>query len=161
MKKFIIITTAAFLCLTMTLPVLAAGTRAKMEESIDVMNQLVSIPEKTIPLALLSRAEGIAIISGVIRAGFIIGGRYAQGVLLRAITVFLYTRYFSLSEFVLGVTLRALSSREAFLKFLIAFPIPSASSGNLFPPNKTMIITKMIINSCKPRPNIVCLLIGG
>ena len=82
MKKFMIITTAAFLFLTMALPALAASTRAKMEESIDVMNQLVSIPEKTIPPALLSRAEGIAIIPGVIRAGFILGGRYGQGVLL-------------------------------------------------------------------------------
>jgi lipid-binding SYLF domain-containing protein len=81
-RKIIIIAIAVFCCLGMTVPSLAASTRTKMEESIDVVNQLISIPEKTIPPALLSKAEGIAIIPGVIRAGFILGGRYGQGVLL-------------------------------------------------------------------------------
>jgi lipid-binding SYLF domain-containing protein len=82
MKKVIIIVIAVFCCLGTALPVTAASTRTKIENSIDVMKQLSSIPEKTIPPALLAKAQGIAIIPGVIRAGFILGGRYGQGVLL-------------------------------------------------------------------------------
>lgn len=54
----------------------------KIEDSIEVIQQIVSIPEKGIPPVLLRNAEGIAIIPGVIRAGFIIGGRYGTGVVL-------------------------------------------------------------------------------
>jgi lipid-binding SYLF domain-containing protein len=81
MKKIIIMAVAVFCCLGAAVSVFASP-RAKMEDSIDVMKQLASIPEKTIPPALLGRARGIAVIPGVIRAGFILGGRYGQGVLL-------------------------------------------------------------------------------
>ncbi|MDA8433463.1 MAG: lipid-binding SYLF domain-containing protein [Nitrospiraceae bacterium] len=82
MKRGILITAAIVCCLAVAVPALATSTRAKIEESIDVMNRLASIPERTIPPALLAKAEGVAIIPGVIRAGFILGGRYGQGVLL-------------------------------------------------------------------------------
>ena len=55
---------------------------AKVDESIAVLEQLTAIPEKGIPPALLSNAGGIAIIPGVIKAGFIVGGRYGTGILL-------------------------------------------------------------------------------
>jgi lipid-binding SYLF domain-containing protein len=42
----------------------------------------MSIPEKGIPPTLLNNASGIAIIPGVIKAGFILGGRYGRGVLV-------------------------------------------------------------------------------
>ncbi|MBI5233747.1 MAG: lipid-binding SYLF domain-containing protein [Deltaproteobacteria bacterium] len=59
----------------------AKGT-AKIDDAVEVLEQLVSIPEKTIPPALLGNAGGIAIIPNVIKAGFIIGGRYGNGVLM-------------------------------------------------------------------------------
>jgi len=84
MKKviIIIIAIAVFCCLATAASVTAASSRAKIEESIDVMHQLASIPEKTIPPALLANARGIAVIPGVIRAGFILGGRYGRSLLL-------------------------------------------------------------------------------
>jgi lipid-binding SYLF domain-containing protein len=53
----------------------------KINDSIEVLEQTMSIPEKGIPPVLLQNASGIAIIPGVIKAGFILGGRYGRGIL--------------------------------------------------------------------------------
>lgn len=55
---------------------------AKLNDSVDVVEQIVSIPERGIPPALLGKAEGIVIIPGVIKAGFIVGGRYGTGIIM-------------------------------------------------------------------------------
>lgn len=68
------------------LPLMSAAAEgrkaAKIEVAGDVLKEIVSIPEKGIPPALLDDASGIAIIPDVIKAGFILGGRYGTGVLL-------------------------------------------------------------------------------
>jgi lipid-binding SYLF domain-containing protein len=43
---------------------------------------IMAIPEKTVPEYLLKDARGLAIIPGVIKVGFIVGGEYGEGVLL-------------------------------------------------------------------------------
>ena len=48
----------------------------------DIMNQIMSIPEKSIPPRLLRNAKAIAIIPGVIKAGLVVGGRFGRGVLM-------------------------------------------------------------------------------
>jgi lipid-binding SYLF domain-containing protein len=53
-----------------------------VESAIEVMDKIMEIPEKAIPPALLANAEGIAVIPGVIKVGFILGGQYGNGVLL-------------------------------------------------------------------------------
>lgn len=60
----------------------ASGGAAKIDSSIEVVKSIVSIPETGIPPALLRNASGIAIIPAVIKAGFIIGGRYGTGILM-------------------------------------------------------------------------------
>jgi lipid-binding SYLF domain-containing protein len=55
---------------------------SKVNDSIDVLEQIMSIPEKGIPPALLKNAHGIAIIPGVIKAGFIIGGKHGTGIVV-------------------------------------------------------------------------------
>ena len=54
----------------------------KIDDSVEVLEQTVSIPESGIPPVLLQNASGIAIIPGVIKAGFILGGRYGRGILV-------------------------------------------------------------------------------
>jgi lipid-binding SYLF domain-containing protein len=54
---------------------------AKLDEVTEVLSQINTIPEKTIPPALLRNAEGIAVIPAVVKVGVIIGGRYGKGVL--------------------------------------------------------------------------------
>ncbi len=64
-------------------PASAAGEEtARVAAAADVMNQIMQIPEKAIPPALLSGAQGLAIVPGVIKLGFVVGGQYGRGVLV-------------------------------------------------------------------------------
>jgi lipid-binding SYLF domain-containing protein len=60
----------------------SADGLAKIDDSIDVLKAIEAIPEKGIPPALLRNANGIAIIPNVIKAGFVLGGRYGTGILV-------------------------------------------------------------------------------
>ena len=53
----------------------------KVEVANEVLTEIMAIPEKGIPPALLRNAYGIAIIPGVLKASFVVGGRYGWGVL--------------------------------------------------------------------------------
>ena len=53
-----------------------------VRSSIDVLNEIMSIPAQAIPQRMLSGAEGIAIIPNVIKGGFVIGARRGRGTLL-------------------------------------------------------------------------------
>ncbi|MDA8240151.1 MAG: lipid-binding SYLF domain-containing protein [Nitrospiraceae bacterium] len=83
--KDIVIIAFVFSIFFVTLPAVAEADTAgvvKIDDSVEVLQQIMSIPEKGIPPALLSNASGIAIIPGVIKAGFILGGRYGRGILV-------------------------------------------------------------------------------
>ncbi len=54
----------------------------KVNDAIEVIEEMMEIPEEGIPEALLSEAYGIAIIPKVIKAAWVVGGRYGKGVLL-------------------------------------------------------------------------------
>jgi lipid-binding SYLF domain-containing protein len=85
MRKFFSVSVILVVLLAIVLPLKARAERkeiAKIEDATAVLKQIVSIPEKNIPPALLRNAGGIAIIPGVIKAGFILGGRYGTGVLM-------------------------------------------------------------------------------
>ncbi|MCK5539601.1 MAG: lipid-binding SYLF domain-containing protein [Deltaproteobacteria bacterium] len=55
---------------------------AKVEVCAEVIRQFVKIPENAAPPILLRNAQAIAIIPGIIKAGFIAGGRYGWGVVM-------------------------------------------------------------------------------
>ncbi|MGA7180339.1 MAG: lipid-binding SYLF domain-containing protein [Thiobacillaceae bacterium] len=57
------------------------GESEKVETATDVLRQITAIPEQEIPPALLRNAQGVAVIPGVIKAGFIVGGSYGKGIL--------------------------------------------------------------------------------
>lgn len=46
------------------------------------LTEIMAVPAKGIPLALLKDAEAVAIVPRVIKAGFVVGGRRGEGVLL-------------------------------------------------------------------------------
>ncbi len=54
----------------------------KVNDAIEVVEEMIEIPEEGIPEALLSKAYGIAIIPKVIKAAWVVGGRFGKGVLL-------------------------------------------------------------------------------
>lgn len=79
----IVILASLTLCALSTTPVLAGNKETTtVEESIEVVDALASIPLKGIPPALFKDAQGVAIIPGVFKASFIFGGRYGRGVFL-------------------------------------------------------------------------------
>jgi len=53
----------------------------RIEAATEVLEKTVVMPEQEIPPALLKNAQGIAVIPGVIKAGFVVGGSYGKGVL--------------------------------------------------------------------------------
>lgn len=53
-----------------------------VEDAIEVIAEIVDIPEEGLPAALLGKAYGIAVIPNVIKAAYGIGGRYGKGVLV-------------------------------------------------------------------------------
>ncbi|HKJ08895.1 MAG TPA: lipid-binding SYLF domain-containing protein [Gammaproteobacteria bacterium] len=60
----------------------ASSLDRKVETATNVLEQIQSIPEQSIPPALLLHAQGIAVIPSVIKAGFIFGGRHGTGILV-------------------------------------------------------------------------------
>lgn len=48
----------------------------------EVLESLQAVPERCVPPALLHDAQGVAIIPGVIKIGFGLGGRFGQGIVL-------------------------------------------------------------------------------
>jgi len=59
----------------------AKNETKKVKESAQVLTEIMKIPEKGIPPALLRDAKAIAIIPGVIKGAFVVGGRHGTGVL--------------------------------------------------------------------------------
>lgn len=84
MKRLIALTIMVLFVLIFTSTQLEADSKQeeKVKDAINVMDEIMEIPEKGIPPSLLSDAKGLAIIPGVIKAGFIIGGRHGKGILV-------------------------------------------------------------------------------
>lgn len=55
---------------------------AKVDEATSVLSEIMAIPEKAIPPELLRNAHGVAVIPGLIKAGFVVGGRYGTGIVV-------------------------------------------------------------------------------
>lgn len=60
----------------------AGNETAKVETATKVLRQIMEIPEKEIPPALLQDAYGLAVIPDVIKAGLMVGGRHGKGILV-------------------------------------------------------------------------------
>jgi len=72
-----------FLGLLLAFPAAAATKEEqRVGDAADVLDQLLRIPEKTIPPALLSRAYAVAVIPNVVKVGFGIGARRGRGVVV-------------------------------------------------------------------------------
>lgn len=65
------------------LPVSAQSAEVhRVQDAQEVFQTLTTVPEYQVPAALIRQVYGIAIIPGVQRAGFIIGGQHGRGVLV-------------------------------------------------------------------------------
>jgi lipid-binding SYLF domain-containing protein len=82
------------LCLALIVPRsgLASGSRRggdsqaneikKVEDAIRVLEEMTRESDKSIPVSLLAKSAGIAIIPDVIKAAYIVGGRHGKGILV-------------------------------------------------------------------------------
>lgn len=60
----------------------ASREEKRVADAADTLEQLLRIPEKTIPPALLSRAYAVAVIPNVVKAAFGVGARRGKGILV-------------------------------------------------------------------------------
>lgn len=81
MNRAIPCVTAALLALVTTIPASASKSTDTAVDARVVLRSLSEIPEKGIPPRLFRDAAGIAVIPGVIKAGFVVGGRHGRGLL--------------------------------------------------------------------------------
>lgn len=69
--------------LLLALPAFAATREERrVADAADVLDQLLRIPEKTIPPALLARAYAVAVIPNVVKVGFGLGARRGKGIIV-------------------------------------------------------------------------------
>jgi lipid-binding SYLF domain-containing protein len=72
-----------FLSVITAVPASAASREERrVMDATDVVDQLLRIPEQSIPPALLSRAYAVAVIPNVIKVGFGVGARRGKGILV-------------------------------------------------------------------------------
>ncbi len=55
---------------------------ARVNDSIEVLTEILNLPEKGMPAWLLSKAEGLAVIPGVVKAAYVVGGEYGKGIIM-------------------------------------------------------------------------------
>lgn len=77
--KVLLITLGLILSLSATA---ATKEEKRVSDATDVLDQLLRIPEKSIPPSLLARAYAVAVVPDVIKAGFIFGARRGKGIIV-------------------------------------------------------------------------------
>ena len=84
MNRLWVLAGVSLLVLTMSGGLLRAGgtEAATVESASEVLQALCALPVKGIPPALMQDAQGVAIIPNVLKAGFVVGGRFGRGVVL-------------------------------------------------------------------------------
>jgi lipid-binding SYLF domain-containing protein len=82
MKQLITISIALLAAVVATTATAATKTEKRMNTAIEVLQEFTEIPEQAIPEEILRNAHGVAILPGVIKVGFTIGGRFGRGVLM-------------------------------------------------------------------------------
>ncbi|NND55356.1 MAG: hypothetical protein HKN56_10365, partial [Gammaproteobacteria bacterium] len=74
---------AAILAVTFSTAAIAGtSTEQRVIKAIDVLHDFTAIPEQGIPGNLLANAHAVAVVPGLIKAGFGLVGLYGKGVLM-------------------------------------------------------------------------------
>jgi len=62
-----------------------ADATKEAQKAAQVFTEIMNVPDRAIPKKLLDKAEAVAVFPGVIKAGFIVGGRVGDGVISRRV----------------------------------------------------------------------------
>jgi len=60
-----------------------AKLNMRIDDCADLLDEVMQMPEESIPRDLLAKAKAIAIFPSVLKGGFIFGGRFGNGVVLK------------------------------------------------------------------------------
>src|SRR5258706_1758419 len=71
-------------CQTKNTKRIAEATK-EAQKADDTFTEIMNVHERSIPQKLLDKAEAVAVFPGVIKAGFIVGGRAGEGVISRRV----------------------------------------------------------------------------
>jgi lipid-binding SYLF domain-containing protein len=63
---------------------IAEATR-EAQKAAQVFTKIMNVPDQAVPQSLLDKAEAVAVFPGVLKAGFIVGGRAGDGVISRRV----------------------------------------------------------------------------
>lgn len=121
-----------FMVLFMTDVLFAQNNREtkRVQYSIDILNDMTSIPDKTIPQRFLKNAYGIAVIPGVIKGAIGLGGRWGLGIItMHSDTGWSNPSFISVTGGSAGFQLGAQSS-DFVLVFRTARSIENFKKGN-------------------------------
>ena len=72
----------ALACATASSAATASDLDYRVDTATHILQELKRIPENAVPPALLSRAYAVAVIPGVIKGGFILGGSFGRGIVV-------------------------------------------------------------------------------
>ncbi|MBN4082557.1 lipid-binding SYLF domain-containing protein [Mariprofundus ferrooxydans] len=61
----------------------ASEARDKVDDARDVITEIMTNPDQGIPPDLLHKVSAVAIFPGVVKAGFVFGGKYGRGIVLK------------------------------------------------------------------------------
>jgi lipid-binding SYLF domain-containing protein len=97
-RTFNVIRAGAFICALLVIVSVAltaqcqtknakrvAEATKEAQKASDVFTEIMNVPDKAIPQKLLDNAAAIAVFPGVVKAGFIVGGRAGDGVISRRV----------------------------------------------------------------------------
>ncbi len=79
MTKFLRATGVLAVSLLLMAPARAGSPTETAADAVEVLRSLADIPEKGVPPRLFRDAAGIAVIPGMVKAGFVVGGRHGNG----------------------------------------------------------------------------------
>jgi lipid-binding SYLF domain-containing protein len=109
----------------------ARAAAAQSAKAARVFDQIMATREKSIPRDLLDRAEAVAVFPGVIKAGFILGGRGGSGVISRRVAGgWSAPAFFDLGGGSIGLQIGA-ASTDYVLLFMNEHAVESLLSDNL------------------------------
>ena len=82
MSKRILVLTLACMTAAGTLALYAQAEEAeRVKKAAQAFGEIMSVPDKAIPQSILDKAEGIAVIPGMLKGGLGIGGHHGKGIL--------------------------------------------------------------------------------
>ena len=71
----------ATLMLASSAAVAGAPEENRARDAVGVLDKIMRIPEQSVPQSMLDNAHAIAVIPGVVKAGFVVGGRFGRGLI--------------------------------------------------------------------------------